>query len=89
MVLLRVRFRPAAEELVHGGDAGFEIVLHGPEREVAADVCVEGGEHGGPLAAVFLSMMSRVSRHSSLVLTGLVFVFVVWDGKAVRSAVRD
>lgn len=37
----------------------------------------------------FLSMMSRVSRHSSLVLTGLVFVFVVWDGKAVRSAVRD
>lgn len=53
MVLLRVRFRPAAEELVHGGDTGFEIVLHGPEREVAADVCVEGGEHGGPLAAVF------------------------------------
>lgn len=40
VILLRVRFGPAAEELGYGGDSGFEVVLDGPEGEIAADVCV-------------------------------------------------
>lgn len=91
MVLLRVRFRPAAEKLVHGRDSGFEIVLHGPEREVAADVCVEGGEHGGPLAAVFFVDDERCQStlFSRLDWSCLYLCRVGWESSSVCSSGLD